>query len=231
VPDLGARLLSSYDPAGGFGDGRTNLAALSAVLALFADPLPPRVTVTFSQDGKALGERVLEGAKLREVLAIEVPLGEVRGKHRYELRADPPVPGLGYALAVKGFTPWPKTPPPGLELAIGTAGDLRVGRPADVSLRAAAPAGLEITIRHALPAGVQPDTATLDALVADGTLRSYHREDGAVILEVPARSAGQSFSARYRAIPTLAGKLNAGASSISVPGLHHDVPPGKWVVK
>src|SRR6185436_18912693 len=79
LPDLGTRLLSAYDPGRGFGDGRTNLVALTAVLALFAQPLPARVTVTLGQDGKVLGERVLEGAKLREVLAFEVPLGEVRG--------------------------------------------------------------------------------------------------------------------------------------------------------
>ena len=38
------------------------------------------------------------------------------------------MPGLGYALAVNGFAPWGKTPAPGLELAIATSGDTRVGR-------------------------------------------------------------------------------------------------------
>ena len=50
---------------------------------------------------------------------------------------------------------------------------------------------------------------SLDALVSDETIRSYDREDGAVTLKVAARSAGQVFTARYRAVPTLAGRVSA----------------------
>jgi hypothetical protein len=232
LPDLGSRLLSAYDPGRGFGDGRTNLSALTAVLSLFAQPLPARVTVTLSQDGKQLGQRVLEGAKLREVLAFEVPLGEPRGTHRYEIRAEPAVPGLGYALGLKAFVPWRSEPAqPGLELAIDAPKDPRVGRPTDIQVHAAAPAGLAFTIRHALPAGVQPDIASLEELVSAGTLRSYHREDGAITLEVAALSAGQSWNAHYKVIPTLAGKLNAACSTITAGAHQHHLAPARWVVR
>jgi hypothetical protein len=232
LPDLGTRLLSAYDPGRGFGDGRTNLAALTAVLALFAQPLPARVTVTFSQDGQALGERVLEGAKLREVLAFELPLPQARGKHRYELRAEPAVPGLGYALGLKAYVPWKSEPSQsGLELAIAPPRDARVGQPADIQVQAAAPAGLAFTIRHALPAGVQPDLASLDALVSAGTVTAHHREDGAITLDVAALPAGSAFNARYRVIPTLAGKLGASASSITAGSFRHDLAPARWTVK
>jgi len=90
---------------------------------------------------------------------------------------------------------------------------------------------LPFTVRHALPAGVQPDVATLDSLVSGGNLRSYQREDGALTLEVAALPAGQSWSAGYRLIPTLAGKLNATCSSISAGGHRHDLAPTRWVVR
>jgi hypothetical protein len=232
LPDLGARLLSSYDPSRGFGDGRTNLSALTAVLALFADPLPPKVTITFSQDGHALGQRALEGTRLREVLTMNVPLQEPRGQHRYEIRAEPAVPGLGYALALEAHVPWRSDAgPAGLELTIELGRDPQVGRPLDVQVHAAAPAGVAFTVRHALPAGVQSDVASLDALVAARTITSYRREDGATTLEVPPLAAGQTFGARYRVIPTLAGKLNASASTISAQGSRHDLPPARWIVR
>jgi hypothetical protein len=106
-----------------------------------------------------------------------------------------------------------------------------VGRPADIKIRAAAPAGVAFTVRQALPAGVQSDAASLEALVAADTIESYHREDGAITLEVGALDAGESFSAHYRVIPTLAGKLGAGASSITAEGSHHDLAPVRWIIR
>jgi hypothetical protein len=231
LPDLGASLLSAYDPERGFGDGRTNLLALAAVLSLFREPLPQQVTITLAQDGRPLGTRTLEGPKLREALAFEAPLSGAAGKHRYEIRAEPAVAGLAYSLALKGFTPWTRETGGGLELTIDSPKEARVGRPVDIGVRAAAPAGLAITIRHALPAGVQVDGASLDLLVSSGAIQSYRREDGAVVLEVPARAPGQTFSAHYRAIPTLAGTLTAGASSISVGGGGPNLPPIRWVIR
>jgi hypothetical protein len=231
LPDLGARLLAGYDPAGGFGDGRTNLVALTAVLSLFREPLPPQVTITLWQDGHRLAERPLIGPKLRETLVLDADVPVAAGKHRYEIRAEPAVPGLGYVLSLTGFVPWTrKGEESGLELVLPAPRAPRVGQPVELEVRAAAPAGLEITIRHALPAGVQAEAASLDALVTAGTLRGYEREDGAVTLHVPARTPGQSFTARYRAVPTLAGTLGAAASTISAGTGRAEVAPVRWVV-
>jgi Alpha-2-macroglobulin family len=236
VPDLGGRLLAAYDPASGFGDGRTNLVALTAVLSLFRDPLPARVEITLSQDGRRLAQRSLEGPRLREMLALDATLPAAAGHHAYRIQAEPAVPGLAYALALEAFVPWPRKPAnaaasAGLELSVGVPRAARVGRPVDVTLRAAAPARLELTIRQALPAGVQPDTASLDALVTAGTIASYDRQDGVVAFRVPALTPGQVFAARYRAIPTLAGTLTTAPSSISAGNERYDVAPAKWVVK
>jgi hypothetical protein len=232
VADLGTRVLAAYDPGRGFGDGRTNLAALTAVLALFAQPLPARVTITLSQDGHPLATRALEGTKLREVMILEAPLTDARGKHRYEIRAEPAVPGLGYALSLQAFVPWTRdSSQPGLELTITPPGDAHVGQPSEVRVRAAAPAGSPFTIRHALPAGVQPDEASLQALLASGAVAAFHHEDGAITLEVAALDAGATFAARYRVVPTLAGKLSTGASTISTTAARRDVPPARWLVR
>ncbi len=232
LPDLGSRLLAAYDPARGFGDGRTNLVALTAVLSLFSEKLPERVTITFTQDGRTIAEQTLEGTKLREIAAVEVPLSEPGKKHTYELRAEPPVPGLGYSVALKGYVPWTtERSHQGLELSIDTPRTVRLGQPVDISMRAAAPTGVELTIRHALPASVQIDTPSLEALVADNTIRSYDKEDGALILKVAPRAPGQVFTAHYRVIPTLAGKLHTGASTIGGAEIEHHVPPTVWTVR
>jgi hypothetical protein len=136
-------------------------------------------------------------------------------------------------LTVKAFVPWPKKPPAqaGLELSVPTPRDARVGQPIDIVIQAAVPAGFPFTIRHALPAGVQPDSASLDALVTAGAIAGYDREDGAVTLRVAPRPAGQSFAARYRAVPTLAGTLGTASSTISARGERQEIPPTRWVVR
>lgn len=245
-PDLGARLLASYEPSRGWGDGATNLAAIRAVLALFKDPLPPKVTVSAEIDGRPFGQGVLEGARLREVLALDGPLPAAPGKHQLTVRADPPVPGLGFSLTWKVFLPWAPAPQleRGLELAVDPKKEGQVGKPVELTLSASAPAGMGFVIRHAVPAGVQVDRPSLDALVADQTIVSYRSEDGTTEIHVAAREPGQTFQARYRAIPTLAGTFSSGASSIAIegqpraraasgvdPGAPFFVPPARWVVK
>jgi hypothetical protein len=72
--------------------------------------------------------------------------------------------------------------------------------------------------------------ASLDALRSEGTITAYHREDGAVTLEVAALAAGATFTAHYRVVATLAGQLNAAASGITAATFHRDLPP-HWVVR
>jgi hypothetical protein len=233
--DLGSALLGAYSPTGGWGDGRANLLCLQAVLALFKDPLPPRVKLVLELDGKTVAEGALDARAMKDVVALEAAAPGSGGTHRWTVRADPAVPGLGFSLTLQGWVPWKaERAVAGLELSITPPARLEVGKPAQVVLAATLPGGMPVRIRHALPAGVQADTGSLDALVSAGTLSRYEVEDGAVLLEVPPRPPGQAFSATYRVVPTLAGTLHAQASSIAPldrPELAFHVPPSTWAVR
>jgi hypothetical protein len=232
--DLGAALLGAYSPSVGWGDGITNLAALQAVLSLFKDPLPPSVKVTLEQDGQALTSGELSGARLHDLLALEVAVPSAAGAHTFTVRADPPVPGLGFSLQLSGYVPWKAPVPNGLDLSLKKEEHLQVGEPAEVTLAAAAPAGMPLKVHLALPAGAQPETASLDALVSSSQVTRYHVESGAVDLELPALATGHAFNASFKVVPTLAGTLHALASTLSVagrPDLQTHLAPAPWEVR
>ncbi|HLL55954.1 MAG TPA: alpha-2-macroglobulin family protein [Myxococcaceae bacterium] len=233
--DLGTSLLAGYRPGYGWGDGRANQLGLRAALVLFKDPLPPQVKVVLERDGKVITEGTLDAKALKEVLALEAAAPGSSGTHGWTVRAEPAVPGLGFSLALQAFVPWKKEERTnGLELAIAAPPRLTVGKPAEVTVSAAMPSGIAVRIRHALPAGVQPDTNALQRLVVAGTLRRFDVEDGAVVMEVDARPPGESFSVKYRVIPTLAGTLHAQASTVEPldrPELAHHLPPVTWTVR
>ncbi len=232
LADLGATLLGSYDPYRGWGDGRTNLVAMQAVLELFKAPVPADVKITLAMDGTMVAQGVLGRDKLREVLALDVPAAGLAGPHTWTITADPPVAGLGYSLTLAGWVPWQASPVRGgLELALPPAVTAAVGKPTDVTLRAIAPSGVALTIMHALPAGVQVDTASLDALATAGTITRFKASTGKVELVVPALAPGQTFAASYRLIPTLAGTLHSPPSSITAGATEIAVPPTVWTVK
>src|SRR5213078_1666538 len=81
LADLGTTLLGAYSPGQGWGDGRVNLVAMRAVLALFKDPIPRAVTVTLAMDGAPILRGTLEGAKLRDVLALAGAAPGLAGPH------------------------------------------------------------------------------------------------------------------------------------------------------
>jgi len=232
LADLGTTLLGAYTPALGWGDGRTNLVAMQGVLALFKAPLPGAVTVTLTMDGAPVVHGTLEGAKLRDVLTLAAGGIRLAGPHTWNLTAEPAVPGLGYSLTLESWLAWDTEPPhDGLELALPARVDAVVGKPVEIALAAAAPSGLAIHIQHALPAGVQVDAASLQALVAAGALASYVAADGALDLNVPPVKPGASIALSYRVIPTLGGTLHSGGSLIEAGGARLRVPPALWVVK
>lgn len=232
VADLGATLLGSYDPARGWGDGRTNLIAMLAVLALFETPIPPDVKITLTMDGKPVAEGVLAADKLRDVLALDVPAPGLAGAHTWAITATPAVAGLGYSLALSSWVPWQPSPTRGgLELSLLPSVTATVGAPTELTVRAIAPSGVPLTITHALPAGVQVDTPSLDALVSAGALTSYEVATGKVTLEAPALQPGATFAATYRVIPTLAGSLRSPPSTLAAGGTEIPVPPTSWVIR
>jgi hypothetical protein len=232
VADLGATLLGSYDPLFGWGDGRANLACMQAVLELFKSPLPPSVTITLTMDGKPLTSGTLEGAKLRDVLVLGAPAPGLAGTHTFGLTAEPAVPGLGFSLTAESWTPWPtQAVTNGLELALPATMTAAVGKPVEVKLTAIAPAGMPLHLQQSLPAGVQVDTPSLQALVDAGTIERFQAADGKLDLYVGALDPGETFAASYRAIPTLGGTLHTSASLIESGATRFYVPPTTWTIR
>lgn len=234
MADLGTSLLAGYSPMGGWGDGRTNLVGLRAALALFKDPLPAHVRVVLERDGKAVTEGTLDAKALRDVLALEAPASGSAGVHTWTVRAEPAVPGLGFSLTLGAYVPWKVSESRGLEFAVKGPAEVKVGLPVDLTVQAAFPPGLPLTLRQGLPAGVQVDPASLDALVAEGKVTSYDVEDGAVTLHMAPRTNAEPFLARLRVVPTLAGTLQGGASSLASearPDATYYVPPVTWAVR
>jgi hypothetical protein len=232
--DLGATLLGSYTPAYGWGDGRANLACMQAVLALFAGAqLPATVQIALSLDGKQVASGTFDRARLRDVLVLEGAAGaSVAGAHEWRIAAEPAVPGLGYALALHSYVPWERAPVRGgLELQLPAAVEATVGKPSEIALTAVAPSGMALQITHALPAGVQADRPSLEALVSSGLLSRFEVADGKIVLYAPALDPGEVLSAKYRLIPTFAGKLQSGPSLLRA-GIHEVyVPPTEWTVR
>ena len=229
--DLGASLLAGYAPARGWGDGRANLACLSAVLELFRDPVPAGVRVSLSLDGNELAAGVLDAAQLRDVVTLQAPAAAAAKARSWSIRAEPPVPGLGYSLSLFVWVPWRKSDTvAGLDLDIQLPDSIRVGKAATVTLRATAPSSA-LEIEHSLPAGVHPDERSLEALVASGAITSYEVQEGQVTLHAPRRAQGQLLSARYRVVPTFAGTLHSRASSISAQGRKVHLPPARWRIQ
>ncbi|HSS02370.1 MAG TPA: alpha-2-macroglobulin family protein [Kofleriaceae bacterium] len=232
LADLGTTLLGSYTIASGWGDGRVNLVAMQAVLALFRDPLPSTVTVTLTMDGAPVVRGTLEGAKLREVLALDGAAPGLAAAHTWKLTAEPPVPGLGYSLALDSWLPWSKAPADeGVELALPARVATTLGKPVEIAVTAVAPSGIALHIQHALPAGVQVDRPSLEAQVAAGAIERFVASDGALDLYVPALPPGKTFALTYRAIATLGGTLHSGASLIEAGPHRFYVPPTEWTVR
>jgi hypothetical protein len=234
LADLGGTLLGSYSPDRGWGDGRANLVCMQAVLALFKAPVPAGVKITLLMDGQKVTEGTLDRDALKEVLSLEAatPAG-IAGEHEWQIIAEPAVPGLGYALALRGYVPWKKqTTQQGLEMTVTPAPVTAViGKPVELTIQAIAPSGTDVKIVQSLPAGVQPDTASLDELVTASTITKYEAADGKLTLYIPALDPGQTFNAKYKVIATLAGTLRSAASTIEAGSTKFSVQPSEWTVK
>ena len=234
VAELGAHVLGGYTPWYGWGDGPTNQAALLAVLELFSQKPPGQVKVVLSRDGTPVSETTLGADKLMEVATLEVDAKGSAGRHVWTVAAEPPVPGLGFSLTVSAYVPWKdEGAQGGLELAIEVPKALRVGQASALGLTASAPAGEPLAVRLSLPAGVQPDAPSLDALVQAGTVQRYEREDGAVTLHLRALDSGGVFQGQVKVVPTLAGTLHAAPSKLTPtlrPQLARAFAPATWAV-
>ncbi|MEW5738441.1 MAG: alpha-2-macroglobulin family protein [Myxococcota bacterium] len=234
LADLGTYLLSGYSALWGWGDGRANLVCLRAAVQLFKDPVPAGVKVTLERDGKPLASGELSAAALTEVLTLDADATGSGGKHEWTVKADPPVPGLGYALTLVAFTPWKDEPFGGVQLTTTVPDNLEVGRAADLEIIASVPAELSTVIDLSLPAGVQVDSPALENLVSSAQLSRYERQDGRLTLYVPPMPAGATFHTKVKVVPTLAGTLHAAPSSVMPEGRPQQAKafaPKTWVVR
>jgi hypothetical protein len=90
-----------------------------------------------------------------------------------------------------------------------------------------------MTLRLALPAGVQADGPSLDALVSAGQVTRYETEDGAATLHLKALEAGGTFQGSLKVVPTLAGSLQAPPSKLTPdlrPTLARAFAPRTWKI-
>lgn len=231
LSDLGAAVLAGYSPSYGWGDGRANLVCMQAVLRLFKDPVPDNVTITLSMDGQKVAEGALTRDRIREVVTLEARGIDASGAHDWQVRAEPDIPGLGFALTLTNYVPWPtQKVAQGLELTVTPPTASAVGKPADVAVSANAPPGAPLTVELTWPAGVQVDTAALDRMVADDIIERYNAVDGKLELFIAGLSPAAVFSANIRTIPTLAGTLSSGPSAIKFGTTEIHQPPATWTV-
>ncbi len=228
--DLGATLLGGYTPSHGWGDGIDNLACMQAVVKLFDKPLAQSVTIRLEMDGQAVATGTLAADKLRDVIALDASVSGLGSAHTWRVVAEPAVPGLGFSLSLEGHVPWTPETGRGVELEVRAPATAKVGAPVEITLVAAAPSGMPIHIVNALPAGVQIDRASVQALVDSGVIQRFELEDGALELWAAGLEPGKTLSASYRAIPTLAGTLHAPASVIDAGEVVVHVPPAAWTI-
>jgi hypothetical protein len=190
--------------------------------------------VVLERDGKVVTEGTFDAKALRNVLALEAPAPGSSGAHTWTVRAEPAVPGLGFSLLLSAYVPWKAEKGQGLELAVKAPAEAKVGQPVEVTVQAATPAGMALKLRYALPSGAQVDMQSLERLQAEQKVSSFEVEDGALTLSLPPRGPGELFQASFRVVPTLAGTLQGGASSLyptQRPDLVSYVPPSTWTVR
>jgi hypothetical protein len=214
--DLGSVLLASYSPASGWGDGRTNLVALRAVVDFFKDPMPERITVKLLVDGAPLAQGSLD-ARHGDLLALDAPLRASWGRHTWSISAEPPVAGLGFSLDVTAYRRWKAADEiDGLRMESTVPKGLHVGDPAEIAVRVSAPASEPLTVHYALPPGVQPVKTSLDELEQSADVREYSVEGQSIRLDLPGVEEGRTTTLHFKVMPTLAGRLHPDASRLAL---------------
>ena len=215
LPDLGSALLGGYSPGSGWGDGRADLLALRAVLALFQEPVPEGVSVSLLMDGQPVVSGGLTAANRRDLLVLDAPATAASGAHTWTVSASPAVPGLGYQLALESWVPWEGRSGPEGSLKLDVPA-MQAGRAADLALSTLGPANQAMSAAISLPAGITPDRRAMDQLVSEGALSGWQGEDGLLRVTLPAKGPGVATTVRLRVIPSLSGALIAGATTLSL---------------
>jgi len=217
VADLAASLLAAWHPRTGFGDGAANLVALDALALVYAEPLPKAVQVRMAVDGRQVLAATLDLGAGYAPLAARVPAPDGAGGHEVRIEAEPAVPGLAFRLT---RTSWLPPVPPARDAAftleIESPSGLGVGERGACAVRAAVPGGEPFEVDLPLPAGVEADRASLEALHSSGAITGFHASEGRVVLHAPALPEGAAFSASFDVVPTLAGAFRWGVASLAL---------------
>ncbi len=232
---LGSTLLASYDPLQGFGDGLVGLLALDALAALFDQPLPESVQVKLWLDGQVVATQRLDLAAGFTPSVARHVLPSDGGTHSVRIEAEPALPGLGFTLAeTHWLAPTAGGQRGGFELRVDTPATARVGEPATVGIVASPPGGEGLDLLLELPAGMEPDEPSLEALEDSETILAWESAQGRLRLELPPQPDGALFQADLRLIPTVAGLLHWGRATLALaddPALFTDAAPRPWEVR
>ncbi len=219
VSDLAAALLGAYRPGRGFGDGLTGLAALEALAVVFDKPLPETVQVRVSVDGEELMTRDMNLAGNYAPLVASAPAPALPGPHSYRIEASPSVPGLAFTMTQTAYLPWEGDPgSEGFGLKVSTAGPSAVGEVLPCQLQAAVPGDEPFVIALELPAGVEVEQRSLQALVDQGSILAFDSSEGHLEISAPALPSGAVFDATVELVPTLAGAFEWGGASLALSG-------------
>ncbi len=217
VSDLAAALLGAYRPGRGFGDGLAGLAALEALAAVFDAPLPESVRLSLSVDGGEVISQDMNLAGNYAPLVATAPAPATAGLHSYRLEASPAVPGLAFTVTQTAYLPWEGDPGgEGFGLRVSTPGPSAVGETLPCRLQAAVPGGESFEIVLELPAGVEVEHRSLEALVSQGSVLSFDSTEGRLVLVAPALASGSVFDATVELVPTLAGRFQWGGAAIAL---------------
>lgn len=219
VSDLAASLLGSYRPGRGFGDGLAGLAALEALTVVFDEPLPETVQIRLSVDGQELMTRDMTLAGNFAPLVASTAAPGAAGPHGYHIEASPSVPGLAFTLTQTAYLPWEGDPgAEGFSLKVSAAGPSAVGETLACRLQAAVPGGEPFAVALDLPAGVEVEQRSLQALVDQGSILAFDASQGRLEISAPALVSGAVFDATIELVPTLAGSFQWGGASLALSG-------------
>jgi len=231
IADLGATVLSSFQPGRAWGDLTADYDCLRAVAELWSEAPSEAVTLTLARGTETLASRTLATDDLRDPVFIAVP---ATGKGEWTIRAEPAVPGLAYGLELVSYTPWTNPPrDPGLDVEVSPPKNLKLGQTRLLSVDIAAPRSSTLSLRIALPAGIQVDED--DIVVRDGSQTPSPSEvrtsDGEVHLTLAPVESGR-LRIETPVSATIAGTLWSG--SVELRDLRSDaltiVPPAAWSI-
>lgn len=207
---LATGLLALRRPWGGWG-GAADLLAIRALAEVFSLEAPKSASLELVVDGVVAASGSVATDQGHAAVTLKAPWSGAAAK--LEVRASPAAPGLVYSWRARSYGAWAATAGGPAEVAVAAPAGARVGQVAEVAVRLAVPTGVAAEVRLGLPAGVRPDPAGMDSLVANAGFAGWDGAEGYVVLHgVP----DGGWSGVVPVVPALAGELSSGPSRVYV---------------